>query len=121
MALREMPCAAASALKRASQVSKLPAVRQSAAAAAVATSIGASAQAARKRVPKPFMVAIESLKQNPIIAGMPALPRRLWRSDDGNAEPPRLGSDQAIWRLFTETNRTIASSAVMTSAKNKSM
>src|SRR5882762_4702240 len=59
MALLAMPCAAASALKRASQLSKLPEVRQSVAAeAAVATnSAAANAGAVHRYLPIRFMIA----------------------------------------------------------------
>jgi HTH-type transcriptional regulator/antitoxin HigA len=59
-----MPCATASALKRASQASKLPEVRQSIAAVAdvAAKSAAANAQPAPKSLPYRFMVAAESFE-----------------------------------------------------------
>ena len=57
MALREMPCAAASALKRASQASKVPLVRQSVAEAAVAAMDATMTTAAQNCLPIQFMFA----------------------------------------------------------------
>src|SRR5258708_7792593 len=63
MAPLEMPCAAASALKRASQASKVPLVRQSAAAAEVARnaeSSAANAGALHRCLPIRFIIAADS-------------------------------------------------------------
>src|SRR5262249_13159591 len=58
MALFEMPCTVASALKRPSQLSKLPEVRQSTAEAAVAAnSAAAKAEAVQRCLPIRFMIA----------------------------------------------------------------
>src|SRR5215469_15960909 len=67
MALREMPCARASALKRLSQLSKLPEVRQSAASAAVArdraaNSAAANAKAVGRCLPIRFMIAVRFVR-----------------------------------------------------------